>query len=105
MATIAVGAPTKGAKGTEISMITFQPGLERTSYSKQHLHFDEIPFFTPGTETLVLSQANFVLAPAICYESLQPSHAAQAAESGAQCIWQAWPSLREVLHRQTVIIR
>jgi len=32
----------------------------------------------------VLSQANFVLAPAICYESLQPSHAAQAAESGAQ---------------------
>jgi predicted amidohydrolase len=82
--TIAVGAPTKGTKGTEISMITFQPGLERTSYSKQHLHFDELPFFTPGTEKLVLSQANFVLAPAICYESLQPSHAAQAAESGAQ---------------------
>ncbi|MCF5704390.1 carbon-nitrogen hydrolase family protein [Pseudomonas syringae] len=81
---IAVGAPTKGTKGTEISMITFQPGLDRTSYSKQHLHFDELPFFTPGSEKLVLSQANFVLAPAICYESLQPSHAAQAAESGAQ---------------------
>ncbi|MFJ7312977.1 carbon-nitrogen hydrolase family protein [Pseudomonas sp. NPDC098747] len=81
---IAVGAPTKGSKGTEISMITFQPGLERSSYSKQHLHVDELPFFTPGTQKLVLSQANFVLAPAICYESLQPSHAEQASHSGAQ---------------------
>lgn len=81
---IAVGAPTKGAKGTEISMISFQPGLERTCYSKQHLHPDELPFFTPGTRKLVLSQADFVLAPAICYESLQPSHAEEAAEYGAQ---------------------
>lgn len=81
---IAVGAPTKGTKGTEISMITFQSGLERTTYSKQLLHADELPFFTPGTQQLVISQANFVLAPAICYESLQSSHAEQAAESGAQ---------------------
>lgn len=81
---IALGAPTKGAKGTEISMISFQPGLERTCYSKQHLHPDELPFFTPGTRKRVLSQAGFVLAPAICYESLQPSHAEEAAEYGAQ---------------------
>jgi predicted amidohydrolase len=81
---IAVGVPTKGTQGTEISMITFQPGLERTRYSKQHLHADELPFFTAGTQQLVLSQANFVLAPAICYESLQPIHAEQAAASGAQ---------------------
>ncbi|WP_223506461.1 carbon-nitrogen hydrolase family protein [Pseudomonas sp. GL-RE-29] len=81
---IAVGAPTKGSKGTEISMISFQPGLERMSYSKQHLHSDELPFFTAGTRRLVLSQAGYVLAPAICYESLQPSHAEEAAESGAQ---------------------
>lgn len=81
---IAVGAPTKGAKGTEISMISFQPGLERTCYSKQHLHPDELPFFTPGTRKRVLSQADFVLAPAICYESLQSSHAKEAAEYGAQ---------------------
>lgn len=81
---IAVGAPTRGAKGTEISMISFQPGLERTSYSKQHLHPDELPFFTPGTRKLVLSQADFVLAPAICYESLQPGHAEEAVAFGAQ---------------------
>ena len=81
---IAVGAPTQGSKGTEISMISFQPGRERTSYSKQHLHSDELPFFTPGTRKLVLRQAEVVLAPAICYESLQPWHAEEAAESGAQ---------------------
>ena len=65
-------------------MICFQPGLARTSYSKQHLHSDELPFFTPGTRKLVLSQADLVLAPAICYESLQPSDAEEAAKFGAQ---------------------
>ena len=81
---IAVGAPTKGQEGTEISMITFQPGLPRTVYSKQLLHADELPFFTPGTQQQVLRQAEHVLVPAICYESLQPTHAAQAAAAGAQ---------------------
>ena len=81
---IAVGAPTKGREGTEISMITFQPGLPRTVYSKQLLHADELPFFTPGTQQQVLRQAEHVLVPAICYESLQPAHAAQAAAAGAQ---------------------
>ncbi|KAI2671508.1 carbon-nitrogen hydrolase family protein [Pseudomonas sp. TNT3] len=81
---IAVGAPTKGLQGTEISMIAFQPGLERTAYSKQQLHADELPFFTPGTKGCVFEHANTVLAPAICYESLQLSHAEHAAGSGAQ---------------------
>ncbi|WP_241239979.1 carbon-nitrogen hydrolase family protein [Xanthomonas sp. BRIP62418] len=80
---IAVGVPTKGAKGIEIGMICFQPGLERTSYSKQQLHPDELPFFTGGDEQLVLRHADQVLAPAICYESLQASHAEQVAASGA----------------------
>ncbi|QOY20097.1 carbon-nitrogen hydrolase family protein [Xanthomonas citri] len=80
---IAVGVPTKGAKGTEISMLCFQPGLERTTYSKQQLHLDELLFFTAGTEQRVLRHAGRVLAPAICYESLQANHAEQAAASGA----------------------
>lgn len=32
----------------------------------------------------MFTQAAHVLAPAICYESLQPTHAAQAAAAGAQ---------------------
>ncbi len=81
---IAVGAPTTGLEGTEISMINFQPGLARTCYSKQHLHADELPYFAPGAQPLVLNHAGSILAPAICYESLQPIHAEAAAQSGAQ---------------------
>lgn len=81
---IAVGAPTRGKQGIEISMITFQPGVARCTYSKQHLHADELAFFSCGTEQRLFSCAGHVLAPAICYESLQASHARQAAEAGAQ---------------------
>ncbi|WP_282362414.1 carbon-nitrogen hydrolase family protein [Pseudomonas sp. PS01300] len=81
---IAVGAPTQGREGTQISMIAFQPGLPRVVYSKQLLHADELPFFTPGTQQQVFRQGGHVLVPAICYESLQPAHADQAAAAGAQ---------------------
>ena len=81
---IAVGAPTRGSKGVEISLISFLPGLERKTYSKQHLHTDELPFFSAGTHPLLLEHGRHVLAPAICYESLLPKHAEQAAESAAQ---------------------
>lgn len=81
---IAVGAPTQGREGIEISMISFQPGQPRTCYSKQILHADELPFFAAGSRKLVLNHADVILAPAICYESLQPSHAEEAAQSGAQ---------------------
>jgi predicted amidohydrolase len=81
---IAVGVPTKGKKGTEISMIAFQPGVARTTYSKQHLHADELPFFTSGSEQKLFTCVDVLLAPAICYESLQAIHALQAAEAGAE---------------------
>ncbi|PYY67734.1 carbon-nitrogen hydrolase family protein [Pseudomonas jessenii] len=81
---IAVGAPTRGKEGNAISMITFQPGIARCTYSKQHLHADELPFFSSGTQQRLFSCASHVVAPAICYESLQADHARQAAEAGAQ---------------------
>ena len=81
---IAVGVPTRGSQGTEISMVVFQPGLARSIYSKQLLHEDELPFFSAGHEQRLFSRAGRVLAPAICYESLQPAHARHAAALGAQ---------------------
>lgn len=81
---IAIGAPLKGAAGTEIGMLVFQPGRARAAYSKQLLHADELPFFTPGRCQQVFTQAGQVIAPAICYESLQPEHAEQAAALGAR---------------------
>lgn len=81
---IAAGIPTRGRRGTEISMLVFHPTQGRMIYSKQHLHADELPFFSSGTYPLVLEHASYILAPAICYESLLPIHVQQAADSGAK---------------------
>lgn len=80
---IAVGAPMRGNDGIEIGMIAFQPGVARRVYAKQQLHADELPFFIPGARQQLFSCGDRVLAPAICYESLQPNHAQQAADAGA----------------------
>jgi predicted amidohydrolase len=80
---IAVGAPTAARSGTRISMIVFRPGISRAIYSKQQLHADELAYFIPGEEQLVLDLAGHSVAPAICYESLQDSHAEMAANLGA----------------------
>lgn len=81
---IAVGAPAQDTAGVKISMITFQSGMPRRLYAKQHLHPDELSFFSAGTEDQLFHIAGHVLAPAICYESLQVSHALKAAKAGAK---------------------
>jgi predicted amidohydrolase len=80
---IAVGIPTIAAGGTRISMIVFQPSGARITYSKQQLHADEEPYFVRGGHQIVVAVAGHSIAPAICYESLQDSHAEQAAQLGA----------------------
>jgi predicted amidohydrolase len=82
--TICVGMPTKSSSGVRISMIIFQPGQPRLTYSKQHLHVDELPYFIPGEEQIILTTHNKKVAPAICYESLLPEHSASVHKSGAQ---------------------
>lgn len=79
----AVGIPLRSEHGVEIGMIWFQPGQPRQSYSKQILHADELPYFVCGSGQLIMSVNGVRVAPAICYESLQPEHAKQAAISGA----------------------
>lgn len=80
---IGVGLPTRSPAGIRISMIVFQPGTQRLAYSKQQLHADELPFFVHGNEQLILAAGDHILAPAICYESLQSDHADTAARAGA----------------------
>ncbi|MEZ4786224.1 MAG: carbon-nitrogen hydrolase family protein, partial [Candidatus Kapaibacterium sp.] len=76
---IGVGMPTAAGSDVRISMLYLQPGKEAATYSKQHLHEDELPYFVEGTESIVLSLEREKLVPAICYESLLPKHAEQAA--------------------------
>lgn len=80
---IATSIPTKNLNGTLISMMIFQPGSERQRYSKQLLHEDELPYFEAGNKDVLIQFRNYKIAPAICYESLQPSHNNKAIQQGA----------------------
>lgn len=80
---ICAGTPLVAATGVEIGMLLFQPGSPRQTYSKQLLHADELPYFVCGNGQTLLRKGGHTLAPAICYESLQPQHAEAAANLGA----------------------
>lgn len=82
--TIGLGLPTKTQTGIQISMIIFQPNKPRQTYSKQQLHSDEFPYFVNGDRQIILTVDNKRIAPAICYESLQPNHSDNARDLGAE---------------------
>ncbi|HVY75331.1 MAG TPA: carbon-nitrogen hydrolase family protein [Puia sp.] len=79
---IGLGLPTRSADGIQISMLVFQPDMHPKIYSKQQLHADELPYFKTGNEQLILDLCGRRIAPAICYESLQPEHARRAMKLG-----------------------
>jgi predicted amidohydrolase len=80
----AVGMPWSNGEHLHIGMFWHAPGERPLVYAKRHLHADEEPFFKPSPlGQLLLELPGASLAPAICYESLLDSHAAQAAELGA----------------------
>jgi predicted amidohydrolase len=80
---IVAGLPTRSGSGPRISLIVFRPLERRLTYSKQRLHADELSWFSSGDEQLVIDAGGHRLAPAICFESLQPEHAAAVADLGA----------------------
>lgn len=82
--TIGAGIPIKSDSGIFISMAFFQPNLSRVIYSKQILHSDELPYFIQGNGQVILNIKNTNIAPAICYESLQPQHSVKAIHLGAE---------------------
>lgn len=79
--TIGIGVPTRSNAGTRISTVIFQPNQPRQTYSKQHLHSSEIPFFVVGNHHTFLSDNQVALA--ICYELSIPEHSANAFQHGA----------------------
>lgn len=72
--TIGIGMPTKATDGINISMLIFQPNKERTVYSKQMLHSDELPYFVCGKNQFFLTINGVKIAIGICYETLQREH-------------------------------
>lgn len=80
---IGVSAPLRVTAGIRIGQWWFAPREPFRIYAKQILHADELPYFVPGSEQLAMSIGRSIVAPAICFESLQAAHAARAAELGA----------------------
>ncbi|WP_199244312.1 carbon-nitrogen hydrolase family protein [Pseudodesulfovibrio cashew] len=81
--TIGVGLPLAVEEQVQIGMVWFIPNEPSLSYAKQQLHDDELPYFVSGEEQLILRSGKYTIAPAICYESLQPNHADHAVAMGA----------------------
>ncbi|WP_290798664.1 carbon-nitrogen hydrolase family protein [Flavihumibacter sp. UBA7668] len=80
---IGVGLPARINDQVFISLLLFQKRRNARIYSKQLLHEDEIPFFSSGNKQEIYKIKNQQIAPAICYESLQASHAEMAVALGA----------------------
>ncbi|MFT5820464.1 MAG: putative amidohydrolase [Crocinitomix sp.] len=81
--TICVGAPLRFNKEVQIAMFIFQPNIARTSYSKQLLHADELPYFVSGTKDILIQIDTIKIVPAICYEALQTEHVSKAIQLNA----------------------
>jgi predicted amidohydrolase len=82
--TIGIGIPRNSNSGIEISMVIIEPNLKRKTYSKQHIHSDELQYFVKGEKQIILTIDNKKIAPAICYESLQIEHSENAKILGAE---------------------
>ncbi|MCC6370582.1 MAG: carbon-nitrogen hydrolase family protein, partial [Bacteroidia bacterium] len=80
---IGLGLPTTTESKIRISMIIFEPNKPRQTYSKQQLHSDEFPYFENGIGQVIIKTNDKNIAPAICYESLQPTHSENAFKLGA----------------------
>ncbi|MBA4849363.1 carbon-nitrogen hydrolase family protein [Emticicia sp. BO119] len=81
---IGVGIPIRNLAGIEITMLIFQANKPQLVYAKQQLHTDELPYFVESNQQILLWPDTLKLAPAICYESLQISHAKNAHTLGAK---------------------
>ena len=80
---IGLGLPTAIESQIRISMIIFEPNKPRMTYSKQQLHSDEFPYFENGVGQVIIKTHDKNIAPAICYESLLPTHCENAFKLGA----------------------
>lgn len=80
---IGIGLPTATESKIRISRVIFEANKPRQTYSKQQLHSDEFPYFENGVGQVIIKTNDKNIAPAICYESLQPIHSENAFNLGA----------------------
>lgn len=80
---VAAGLPLVAETGVEIGLLVYRPEHPPASYAKQLLHQDEVRFFVPGCRVQDIEADGIRIAPAICYEAMQPEHGLAALARGA----------------------
>ena len=73
--TTMIGAPIRTEDKPAIGAFILGPDGARRVYRKMHLGSSEIPFFSPGTEPVVLEVGAYRIGASICADSSQHSHA------------------------------
>ena len=84
--TVLVCTPLLRGEDMRLTTLVVRPdGTVEAAYDKQHVDRLELPWFTPGPRGPVVLEVEGVrVAPAICYDSRFPEHAAAAAAAGAE---------------------
>ncbi|MCK5928475.1 MAG: carbon-nitrogen hydrolase family protein [Nocardioides sp.] len=84
--TVLVCTPLLRGDDMRLTTLVVRPdGTVEAAYDKQHVDRLELSWFTPGPRgPVVLDVEGVKVAPAICYDSRFPEHAAAAAAAGAQ---------------------
>ncbi len=80
---VCAGMPLQAADGVQIGMLIYQPRHAPATYAKQMLHASELPHFVPGRLIHDIAIDGHHIAPAICYEAMQPVHGLAAIGRGA----------------------
>ena len=80
---IGLGLPVKTAGLPVIGLLIFEPNGAVNLYGKKHLHEDELPYFSAGTNYTGLVGGIDGLALSVCYEIAIEEHIAAAEARGA----------------------
>ncbi|WP_153797355.1 carbon-nitrogen hydrolase family protein [Foetidibacter luteolus] len=78
---ICAGMPLQSGNGVLIGMVIFQPQQQRTTYCKQYLHPDELPYFAAAPPQGGITVNGQTIAFAICYELSVAAHTEKAFEN------------------------
>ncbi len=81
---VAVGAPLRAPGKPLIGMLVFRPGSTPVIIGKQHLHSDELPFFSASESGVGTLDLSIRIGVAICYEISVAEHAAAVLAGGAE---------------------
>ncbi|WP_422936169.1 carbon-nitrogen hydrolase family protein [Sinomonas sp. P47F7] len=79
-----VGAPVREPDGTpRLASVLLRPGTVPLIAPKTHVHGSEQDYFEPGDGPTLVEVDGWNVALAVCFDVALPSHAALAAEAGA----------------------